>query len=348
MATRDNSIGFIRLLLASAVILSHSPELIDGSPAREIGYRLTGLATTGEMAVHGFFLLSGFLIAKSYVERPSVPTFLWSRILRIYPGFIVASLFCLLVVAPLAGGAMDLDLLDALRWVWLEPPIAADVFAGLPYPRLNGPMWTIAYEMRCYLLVLVLGVCGLLQRRAVIAVAGVCLLVAAPHVDAPLGGRLLLLFGEPTNTVRLTGFFLVGASFYLYREKVRYSSAGVLIAFVLLALFVRVEGLSPLAQALAGGYLLFASAFAAAPAYITAIGRRTDISYGVYLYAYPIQNLIIYYFPGVSPWTLFPISLALASAFGALSWFAVERPSLRLKKVLTRGASRAAPASTAW
>src|SRR3982074_3309146 len=85
-----NNFGFLRLLFATLVILAHSPELVDGNRSREILTRIFGTMPLGEVAVDGFFLISGYLILQSLVNSKSYFEYLSKRVLRIYPGYIVA------------------------------------------------------------------------------------------------------------------------------------------------------------------------------------------------------------------------------------------------------------------
>lgn len=101
-ANRNNNFNFLRLLFASLVIVSHAPELRDGNRSREILTRIFGSISFGELAVDGFFLLSGYLIVQSWHHGPELGSFFSKRIRRIYPAFIIASLFCIAVVVPLA------------------------------------------------------------------------------------------------------------------------------------------------------------------------------------------------------------------------------------------------------
>ena len=137
-AQHGNNFNLLRFLFAALVIVSHAPELQDGDRSNELLSRLFGSISFGDLAVDSFFILSGFLIVKSWVSQPRVGCFLASRLLRIYPGFIAASLFCAFVVGPLYGGA---DYFQQFWWggfvsglARLELVVTNPVFAGTAYP----------------------------------------------------------------------------------------------------------------------------------------------------------------------------------------------------------------------
>ena len=160
-----NNFGVLRLVFAALVIISHSPELVDGNRSRELLTRLFGTLSFGEVAVDGFFLVSGYLITKSFAERPDWYSYVTKRVLRIFPGYTIAFWVCIIIIAPLAGhsGSSFRNFShNLLRNITLSQPDIPDVFNGMPFPALNGAMWTIPYEFRCYLAVLV---GGLLVRR---------------------------------------------------------------------------------------------------------------------------------------------------------------------------------------
>src|SRR5207244_9380332 len=98
-----NNFGPLRLLFASLVVVGHAPELHDGNRSREILSNIIDVSA-GELAVLCFFLVSGFLIVKSYNDSSSVSSYLLKRALRIYPAFVACFTICLLVIAPFSGG----------------------------------------------------------------------------------------------------------------------------------------------------------------------------------------------------------------------------------------------------
>jgi len=150
-----NNFSSLRLLFASAVIFSHSPTILTGNQSLEP--HLDNI-TLVEFAVDGFFLVSGYLITKSFDRDRDMGDFFRKRILRIYPAFLVNMLICLFVLAPLVTRNYHPSLQWMPRLLFLGGPHVNGAFEGMPMPGLNGPVWTLAYEFRCYILVAILGV----------------------------------------------------------------------------------------------------------------------------------------------------------------------------------------------
>jgi peptidoglycan/LPS O-acetylase OafA/YrhL len=326
-ADRQNNFNLIRLILALCVILSHSPELTDGDNHREPLMRLFDTIPLGFAAVDAFFLLSGYLIVQSWDLAPSARQFLRSRLLRIYPGFLIASVVCALLVGPLGAdaaayfAAFDIGAFTTGALL-LQAPVVPPVFHGTVLPKINLSMWTISYEFACYLLVLVAGRSGALRIRhfwlaLTIAVFGTLVLSKVLHFDV--------------GFLRLPSFFLSGGCFYIYRDKIRLDGRIALAVTVAVIVCMFSWSASELALATGGCYALIYLARKPS-AWLNRFNRLPDVSYGTYLYAWPLQKLLIWYAPGISPWLVFAIAAPAAVALGAASWFAIEKPALKFKR----------------
>lgn len=340
-----NAFGFLRLLFASLVIVSHAPELADGNRGRELLTQLFGSLSFGEVAVAGFFIVSGYLITGSYQSSRNTSSYLVKRVARIYPAFIVTSLLCIVVVAPLAGGELSLTLRSVListfRMVLLQPPDVAGSFAGTPQPYLDGAMWTIAHEFRCYLLVMALGATGLLDRRWLAPIIAVVLLAVAAEVPKDVSDAINarmyhpeLWFGSVIDACRLPGLFLSGASFYLFRDRIRYTALGIAAAATGVVVGLNIPPIASIALAGFGAYLIIGVAEHANTEWMRRVNSRDDISYGVYLYAWPITKLLLLYYPRMPIAAVAMYTFILAVLCGWASWRWIEKPVM--ERVRTR------------
>lgn len=329
----------LRLLFAVLVVFSHSFGLIGfADPLQSV----VGTIGFGGISVDGFFLISGYLITKSWISDPALGRFMGRRALRIYPAFIVASILSVFVVGPLGANPTtyfhQLDLGQFFRSALvLRDPHTPRVFAGTSVELVNGSMWTISFEFRCYLLAALLGIAGVLCKRhwvlALSVLLGVAISFAVPATG--LADPQHLLFGLKALRVSdsmawFMALFLAGSCFYLFRDKIRYTLLRWLIAVgVLFGCMFSPELLRP-GILLAGAYVVFGAA--AAPSFRT-IGRgdRPDLSYGMYLYAWPVQKLSAWYWPHISPWVLFAMTVVLCAGLAWASWNFIEEPAMRFK-----------------
>ncbi|GJE17181.1 acyltransferase family protein [Methylobacterium marchantiae] len=333
---RGSNFGILRLLFAALVVVSHSPELIDGNRSRELLTRLFGTLSFGELAVDGFFLISGYLILKSYRNAASVWDYLAKRVLRIYPGFIAASLVAILLVAPISGGhlASVSPFAAMIDMVTLTPPKVPCSFEGIPGAELNGAMWTVRYEFRCYLLVILLGGLASRANRRGYAMLLACLtalyLLRPGMQEIQRGGPLFLLMAD---MARFAFVFFIGGAFYVWRDRIAYHRLGALMAGGALIPLLFVAPLAEAGLATFGGYLIFWYAFACPTSSLSRMTDHTDPSYGLYLYAWPIQSLIVASVPGIAPWVVTAATLPLGLMLGVLSWRLIEKPALRHKDI---------------
>ncbi len=339
---RSRAFDLLRLLFAISVLLTHAPELVDGTNSREILTRLTHQTTLGVLAVDGFFLISGFLIVQSWQRNPNLLTFSQHRLRRIVPGYVVAALLSILVVGLLAPGAdhffRGLGMSTVRTILFLDQPVTPPVFPGLPLRMLNASLWTISYEMRCYILVPIFGLLGLLRRPWMFAVAMLfpAVLWLVPAVRNRLRWHSFqLVFGHTEEIARLVTIFMVGSCFFLFRERIRYTRTFAALSAVALVAGLCAPGFGESAFVLFGGYLIFY--FGRMPIHTPAwLQRVPDISYGIYLYGWPVESLWAWYERG-SPWVLFAGSLAICIVLGCLSWFLVEKPLMAKSKVPLAG-----------
>lgn len=337
---KNNNFNFLRLVFAILVLLSHSPEIIDGNRNREILTRIFGTLSFGDFAVQGFFILSGYMIVKSWLQDPELNRYLKKRVARIYPGFIIATVFSVFLIGWL--GATDrLTYVQDINYskfiinlIILLGPFTPKVFEGTAYAIVNAPMWTLEYEFRCYILIGILGIWGINSRRNIwlnILFITLFALFASYFFDINkyhFPGSFYLL-GIPSEILRLFPCFATGVCFYLYREKIVYSFRLFFIFFTLLIAGLFIYKVAVIAFCIAGGYCIFYFSTLKIRA-IKIFQKLPDISYGIYLYGWPVQKIIMWYFASISPWQLFFASWIVSSILGLCSWYLVESPALKL------------------
>jgi len=347
--TTGNNFDFLRFFLAVLVIFSHSFPLLSGSKLSEPLYRATaGQVEMGALAVGGFFVISGFLIAQSWVRGRGMGNFVKKRFLRIYPGFAVALLFCIFAVGPLAGANLSVYFRDPATWRFFWAPLLLwkvqfnlpGTFSHNPFAgTVNGSLWTIPYELKCYVLVAVLGLLGLYRRRVAVLVLFAAVFAfynAEPYLHIRHFHALL----DRDYLPRLVTYYLAGMTAYFYQDKLVHSRWLAGVSLVALAVTLH-HGLS-LTLPLFGTYLLLYAAFSRTLK-VQSFGRHGDISYGLYLYAFPVQQLLVMRWQhSLTPATLFLAALPCTCLLAAASWRWIERPFLALKSkgtLLTRVAA---------
>ena len=325
-----NNFGFIRFFLATAVIWSHSYAL---SGRSEPISALSGQTDGGSIAVDGFFVLSGFLVTQSWLLQPSVRAFAIKRFLRLAPALLLATVFGAFVIAPL-GSTLSiaeyvrtpgpwLHFLGVLLNRYLFIPSA---FLTNPDPHLlNTPLWSLRFEITCYVLVGALGAWyGRKLGKVVLALFVVSWLayLCLPASVSPLS----ILF----KTTRLLACFSAGMILFIFRASIPFRPRWAIIAALMLGVTFFTTGLRSTLP-WAGGYLLIY--LACLPALrLQNFCRYGDFSYGLYIFACPIQQLLLYCLgPQIPVAELFALAFVSTFAIAGLSWHCVEAPALALK-----------------
>lgn len=308
---RSVNLDALRLLLAAAVVVSHAWPLALGPGTAEPLSALTGHALGG-WAVGLFFFLSGLLVTAS-AERRGPRAFWAARARRILPGLGVALLVTLglayasgAVAGPSEAGAW---FLRALTLVSIEHRMTG-AFAANPYPLvLNGPLWSLFHEVAAYVVCFVFVSLGGARRPGAVAALLVLSVLAALFAD--------ILPGRIGTFAPLFAAFALGMAAHVFRDRLRLSPALALAVLPLAAL-------APWPLAIAAlGYAVLTLALCA-----PALRLPGDISYGVYIYGWPVAQTVVHLAPGIAPATLAAVSLAATLPFAIASWHLVERPAL--------------------
>ncbi|MGK9148851.1 acyltransferase [Plantibacter flavus] len=345
-----NSLGILRLVLASMVIFSHAFPTGGWGEDPSKGWT-NGQETIGGFAVVGFFAISGYLIAKSGASA-DVLQFVWRRALRIFPAYWTVLLVGALIVGPIAWRLAGNGLRDYLgsgpvAYVFGNADLTIrqwgiyDIFTtttpygeSVGYSVFNGSLWTLVFEWGCYMLVAALLVLGVLRsaRWVVPALAGgfwVLFIVysLAPSVVATVAPVL----ADP-NRIRLTLAFLLGSTLAMYSRRIPLNDwigvacGGVMTVTLLTGGWVLI------------GYPAFAYFVlwlaARLPKRIQWIGAKNDYSYGMYVYGFLVQQFTAFlgwHLLGYWAWVALTILVTAACAW--LSWHGVEKRAMAMKDV---------------
>lgn len=327
---RHNALDVLRLALAVTVAVVHTTYLGFGHQPE------VGATDVGSLAVDGFFVLSGFLVARSWLRLGSLRRFVWHRALRILPAFYVSLALTALVVAPVLAvlsGRGPTSVFSgpdsAVGYVTSNAALLMRQFgiAGLGDDGsgsvVNGSLWTLFYEAACYGIVAALGVVGILARRRWVVLVLLALLwattVSATAGFNPVGSELMLRFAF---------VFLLGVAGHLYADRLVLSLPLAVLAVGLVAAGL---ALLPDYRALAGPAFAYACLYAVVRLPLR-WRPRWDLSYGVYVWHWPIALVLATAGLADAVGAGFVlVSLAVTAGVAALSWRFVESPALSHK-----------------
>ncbi len=329
---RPAGFDYLRLALSASVIATHTIGICFGRATMDAV--LTGPARSIlALILPMFFALSGFLVAGSLERSRTLVSFLGLRVLRIVPALMVDTAVAALVIGPLFTAEPLSAYLTNRHFVsyWLN--VIGIIHFSLPgvfddhvWPSVvNRQLWTLPFELECYLAIALLAVLGLVRsrRRLLVSVGALWLLVIISDGAFKHVGREVLLSGRLLVTC-----FLIGILCYFYRDAIPRKRSWA---------FVSAAACGVALQLPYGDYAL--PPFAA---YLTAfIGtanpRRNkivssgDYSYGLFLYGFAIQQVVASAKGGGLWYVNFPVALALTAVLAVGSWWLVERPALKLK-----------------
>ncbi|WP_045362331.1 acyltransferase family protein [Mycoavidus cysteinexigens] len=332
-----NNFDFLRLFAACLVLFSHQFALA-GQPEPGINFH-----TFGGLGVLIFFSISGYLVAQSWDRDQSIWRFLAKRVLRIWPGLVVVTTMAALLLGPMVSTVpLDQYFLDYKTWDFFRTlkltAIRSElpgVFSANPFPNaVNGSLWTLPVEFRWYLILLVLGMVGLLRHRYLILISAITFAVF-----------VFLIYDAQHNPERkfsleFGAFFCYGVCLYYFRDF-----WATLIRPILFTLSIAGTALFAIGQEYTALFLVLPALVifcgTASTPFLRRAGRFGDISYGVYIYAFPVQQTVVLLAGDhLSIWSLLAISTAVTLVFALLSWHMVEGPMLRLKRYLVKPSGR--------
>jgi len=356
---RNNTLDILRLMAAVFVILNHSYPLTGN-----IGI-LCGVLGGG-IAVGTFFTISGYVIAQSWFSDPTPSRFLWKRVLRLVPGLVAVVIFTIFIIGPINTSlSLQEYFFNIHTWMYLLVILLFRPIRTLPgvfilnaYPTaVNGSLWTIPLEFRMYILLCLMGMIGMLKNRKIflsiviltctIYIYSILLPVWPVNILTNAFGYIYINeyilhtvnAGIPLDYPPYNLLFCIGTLFYLYKDQIKFNNGLALVA----AIGLLVSSISFSIVSANVSYLLIAILICL-PYLVLYLGqlpikqlynigdRYGDYSYGLYIYAFPVQQTIAHFMPKISPIPMFALSLPTTFIFAYSSWWLLEKKALSLKK----------------
>ncbi len=335
---RDNNFNLLRFIAASMVIFAHSFTVSGGQGAGVPILVGTPRWDSGDLGVNIFFVISGFLVTQSFLQRGNVWVFLEARFLRILPALFVALVLSVMIVGPLTTTVplssyfsewqtywYFLLNLSLLKTVYILP----GVFQDNPIAdAVNGALWTLPKETRLYCAVALIGVLGILKNRKVFNAFFVLAIIFT--FDWP--DAFTLLKEEMINMPRLASYFALGSFLYINRDNIPLNALGV-AGFAVIICLLYLSGHYSLALGVFGFSLAYTTLWVAYEPRlrVDAFNRIGDYSYGLYIYHYPMQQTIVSFNRDLDALELFALSFVPTLLLAMASWHIIEKRALRLK-----------------
>ena len=345
---RDNNLDFMRFVAASAVIYAHAYNL-QNTPDPFSNFLGIG---TGHLAVAIFFCISGFLISGSLVNRAKLVDFTIARILRIYPALIVVNIIVVITAGifftTLPIGEYFSSMQTAKYFIINSTLLNVEfelpgVFMDNAFPgAVNGSLWTLPVEMRMYVLVFVAGCIAIIARvfgkeegKTRLWALGILFVLAFAAAAGAWHAIGLPVFWPVTKgTLDLTTYFAAGVFLFLVR---RYLPVNVgILTFCLLVLFlVRDIPLWSVCWPLCLAYICIWFGYTDRIRF-HGFARNGDLSYGIYIFAFPIQQSLYSLDPGMHPLWNFGITFVCVLVLAYCSWHLIEKRAMALKKPISQ------------
>ncbi len=336
----QNNYDFLRVFAAVCIMFTHSFDLLDKSK-----YELARVLTNGRInfsfiGLSIFFSISGYLIAKSAERSSSIKNYLWKRLLRIQPLLIVTCLLTVFVVGPFYTSLSIGDyFFNSNTWTYfrnilpafgLQFTLPGVFFNNIAEPGVNGSLWTLIVEERLYLLVCIL---FLFHRNRFMFLS----LLIIPI-------NILYLANRFYFASSLITYFDSGAFFYaliflnaaaIYFLRINFSKH--LYWYIMVSAGMVLIGISfPFLNFIYFFAIpLLINSIAQVKGIVNKAGKYGDFTYGIYVFAFPIQQMLISSKIATKPYQLFLYSIILVVPLAVLSWHLIEKKFLKLKNLIS-------------
>ena len=337
--TKNNNFDFLRFLFALLVVVSHSYPLSGDNERSQWIYKITnGQIVLAQIGLSGFFIISGYFIFQSLERSKDLLDYFKKRFLRLFPALAVVLILSIILVPFVYEGEVSFFKNTAvytyvpynLSLYGFQSSIKG-VFDTNAYHAINGSLWTIRYEFSLYIAVALLFFIRT-QKQLVtfMLLVGFTIFMLLYTFCLNRFGDSSLFGLQGIHVLNLGTFFISGSLFAsLQFEKIKHKSIilGISVLILVLSLYFNFYDsvkhlVFPIVVLLIG--------FIPLP-FICTFGKFGDMSYGIYIYSFPIQQTLMYYYK-MNTYSLLIYSVLLSICFGYVSWHLIEKRALKYKR----------------
>lgn len=346
---KNNYFDDLRFILATLVVFYHSYELIKNPSHDFISKMMLGQSSLGQIAVYAFFTISGFFMIQSLENSKTIMKYFRNRLYRIIPAFWFSIILFSIVIIPLFSnislygddGSLDFIFKAGTFHIFGYDWTIKNAFPNNTFSDgINGSMWTLKHELAAYILLPIFYLLSYKNRRFMLFFT--CILIILSFLansgiylfNIPVGKAWVLSENEYPSFILFSYYFMVGSCLYLYKDKILVSQSVTLdfrwFVFLTILLILSFYGNK-------GKYILLFWV----PYTVILLGcvlkyklfsKFGDYSYGIYIYSFPIQQLIILKNSNISALSLFLTSMIFTLLLSIVSYHLLEKPILNLKR----------------
>lgn len=326
---RENNLNLIRLIAAVLVIFSHAFALNGKHDILNLQQW-----SFGTLAVSVFFFISGILIANSFENSKNIFEYIFARIIRIIPAYFIVIILSVFILGPIFT---KLDIKDYFSnyqtYQYLKNLFFFPLYWELPgvfqsneyYQAINGSLWTLPLEVLCYIYILIIGLFSFLRSKVLSLT--IFILVYFLYLSPDITFNY---FGYPSDQIlSVFLYFSLGVVVYNIKEYLVLDKKIAMLSILILLVSLKFSFFKEV-FIFFGSYLVLYIGYQN-PFKYTSFILKNDLSYGIYIYAFPIQQLFINIYGNMNPYFNFLYSLFITTIFAFLSWKLIEKKSLKMK-----------------
>ncbi|MDQ6903452.1 MAG: acyltransferase [Bacteroidota bacterium] len=338
--SHNNNFNFLRIFAAILVCITHS-YAITGHALNEPLHQLTqGHFYFSSLGLYIFFFTSGYLVTRSAATTKSPIFYLQKRALRIYPALLIVVIISVFIAGPFLSSYHVSKYFSATEtWKYLWTASGLKIRFSLPGvfedPRFamkgfNGSLWSIKLELEMYALLFLLMISGVMKSKKILIIIFVTLIIAFIFLN-DLGQYSILMPDHKNLLLAVTFLFggIMQTNFISKKISVYLLTVSGLLLLAKITGIIKVDIMldEVIFFSLATYFIAFSNWFT--------IKIKNDISYGVYIYTFPLQQFFFQLFAfSQSPLVNFLLSLCCSGLLAFLSWIYIEKPALKFKSKL--------------